>query len=136
MPYLIEREMPERILIVDDEESILFAMSDYLTARGYQVDCARGLEEAEALLSRVRYAGVIADLRLSGSQSTEGLAIVGRVRARSPSTRTIILTAYGSPQIEREARRQGVDAFLHKPVPLSKVAQIVGEVIAARDRES
>lgn len=124
--------MSGRLLIVDDEESILFAMSDYLTARGYEVDCAQNLKEAQALLSRTRYAGVIADLRLSASDGVEGIDIIRFVRERHRSTRTIILTAYGSPQIEQEARRQGVDAFLHKPMPLPEVARIVSEVVAKR----
>jgi DNA-binding response OmpR family regulator len=113
------------LLIVDDEDAILFAMREYFMIRGYRVDCARGLDETATLLSRHPYSAVIADLRLGGSHGTEGLEIVDQVRARSRGTRVILLTAYGSPEIEREARRRGVDAFLHKPRPLPELAGIV-----------
>ncbi len=39
-----------RVLVVDDEPAIIFALSEYLTVRGYEVDSALGLLDAEALL--------------------------------------------------------------------------------------
>ena len=123
--------MPHKLLIVDDEESILFAMREYFMSHGYRVDCARGLDDTDALLSSNPYSAIIADLRLSGSRGTEGLEIVDRVRARCPATRVIILTAYGLPGIEREARRRGADVFLHKPIPLPELARIVLELLGA-----
>jgi DNA-binding response OmpR family regulator len=113
-----------RILIVDDEEPILFAMREYFAAKGWTVDYAREPLEAEALLSTNDYRVAILDLRLSGTPGAEGLDLIESVRSRSPRTRIILLTAYGSREIEAEAFRRGADAFLHKPKPLSEVAQI------------
>lgn len=114
-----------RMLVIDDEEAILFAAREYFGALGFRVDCATELEEAQALLSHVAYAVVIADLRLTGIYGSEGLALVRHVREQCPQTRILILTAYGSPAVEQEARRLGVDGFLQKPKPLPDVAQIV-----------
>jgi DNA-binding response OmpR family regulator len=113
-----------RILVVDDEEPILFAIRDYFEPLGWQVDCAQELEEAEALLSHIRYTLLIADLRLSGIHSNEGLELIRFVRERSPWTRVIVLTGYGSVEIETEAVGRGVDAFLQKPQPLADLAEI------------
>lgn len=123
--FAINRDMKHRILIVDDEEPILFAMSDYFASFGYHVDCAQARDEAEALLASTRYSAAIADLRLTGSQGAEGLDIIGSIRERSPSTRIILMTAYGAPEVEMEARRRGVDVVLHKPKPLPEVAHIM-----------
>jgi DNA-binding NtrC family response regulator len=117
--------MGARMLIVDDEESIVFAMSRYFQARGFVVDSARELEEAEALVTHVKYAIVIADLRLTGVHGAEGLEIVGYVREHCPGTKTILLTAYGSPELEEEALRRGVHLVLRKPKPLPDLAQMV-----------
>lgn len=117
--------MSLRILVVDDEEPILFAVSEYFEPLGYQVDCARELEEAEDLLSHVHYALLIADLRLTGIHSNEGLELIRFARERSPWTRIIVLTGYGSTDMEAEALGRGVDAFLHKPRPLAELAEIV-----------
>jgi CheY-like chemotaxis protein len=121
--------VPPTILIVDDEESILFALGEYFRSCGYRADCARELDEADTLLSSNPYSAVIADLRLSESHGTEGLEIAERVRARYPDTRVIILTAYRRPGIEREARRRGADVLLHKPVRLPALARIVIELL-------
>jgi DNA-binding response OmpR family regulator len=120
--------MKPRLLVVDDEESILSAIRDYFEPRGYEVDCARELEEAEALLSHIRYALLIADLRLTGVQGNEGLELIRFVRDRSPWTRTIVLTGYGSTEIEMEAIGRGVDAFLQKPQPLAALAAIAANL--------
>ena len=121
--------MAQRILIVDDEEAILSAMKDYLESYEWAVDCARDVGEAEALLAQARYAVVIADLRLSPTQAIGGLDLIAHVREKYPTTRTVLLTAYGSSQVEGEARRLGVDAFLHKPQPLSEIVKIVYGVV-------
>ena len=111
------------ILIVDDEETILFAMGQYIMAQGCTVDTASELEEAQALLTNIRYHLVIADLRLSGIHGSEGLDLVAMVRECCPHTRVIVLTAYGSSELQQEALRRGADAVLHKSMPLSEVAE-------------
>ncbi len=126
---------PERILILDDEEPILFAMREYFESQGYQVDCAKGQKEAEAHLARSQYSVVTVDLHLGGVDGKEGLDLVSTVRERYRGTKIIILTAYGSTEVENQALRLGVDAFLHKPKPLPEVEQIVRElVISGRGR--
>jgi len=118
-----------RILIVDDEEAILSAMKDYLESYDWSVDCARDVDEAKRLLAGESYSVVIADLRLSPTQAIGGLDLIAHVRERHPSTRTVLLTAYGSSQVEQEAKRLGVDAFLHKPQPLAEIVKIVYGVL-------
>ena len=120
---------PPRLLVIDDEAPILFAMKEYFETFGYSVHCAREREEAEALLAKVGYDVVIADLRLTGIDGTEGLGIVSYVRARYPKTKVILLTGYAAPAIEEEARRLGVDYFLRKPKPLPDLAQIVMSLV-------
>lgn len=117
--------MSKRLLIVDDEESIRFAVKRYFTRIGFEVDCARELEEAEALATHTRYRVVIADLSLTDSGSNEGLEIVRFMRHSCPTARVIVLTAHGSPSIENEAYKRGADAFLHKPQRLQELAEIV-----------
>jgi len=56
-----------RLLVVDDEESICFSMSEYFALQGYRVDTARELEEAEKLIEATEYKVVIQDLRLTSA---------------------------------------------------------------------
>ncbi|HKB79672.1 MAG TPA: response regulator [Thermoanaerobaculia bacterium] len=113
------------MLIVEDESTVLFALRKYFTAAGYRVDYARELEEAEALIATTQYHIVIADLRLSGSSAAEGLEVLRFVRQQSRGTKVVILTAYGSPEIQGSARMLGASAFLQKPAPLPEIGATV-----------
>jgi two-component system NtrC family response regulator len=120
-----QEAMMPRLLVVDDEESICFSMSEYFSLQGYRVDTARELDEAEKLIVASEYKVVIQDLRLSETRNPDGLNIIKMIRGQNPQTRIVVLTAYGSTEMEDEARRCGADAFLRKPKPLSQVAQVI-----------
>ena len=125
-----------RLLVVDDEEAICFSMSEYFSLHGYKVDTACEMEEAEKLLDASEYKVVIQDLRLSLTNNSDGLEMIRTIREHNPKARIVVLTAYGSAEVEDEARRCGVDAFLRKPKPLSQVAQVVQGLIESPPRES
>ena len=118
-----------KLLVVDDEESICFSMREYFSQHGFKVDTAREIEEAEGLIKETDYQVIIQDLRLGVEQRSDGLEIIRLVHKQNPETRIVVLTSYGSPEIEAEARRAGADAFLRKPKPLSQVAQVVQGLI-------
>ena len=120
--------MNKRLLIIDDEETILFALQKYFQRNGYRVQCARELEEAEALATCDPYDLVIVDLALS-SGTTAGLEIIRFVRRQCPKARLILLTAFATPEIEREAKRRGAHALLRKPRPLVDIARIAKELL-------
>lgn len=117
-------ERTHHILIVDDEELIVLAMRKYFEGLGYRVDAAHELEEAQALLANRAYDLVIADLRLTGIGGVEGLQIVSDVHQRHAHTRVILLSAFGTPEIERESYNRGADAFLHKPKAMMEIANV------------
>jgi two-component system NtrC family response regulator len=119
-----EASMP-RLLVVDDEESICFSMSEYFSLHGFRVDTASEWEEAEKLIEATEYKVVIQDLRLTTTRNPDGLDIIKLIRDHNSQTKIIVLTAYGSSEMEDEARRCGADAFLRKPKPLSQVAQVI-----------
>src|ERR1700687_3836901 len=115
----------QRILVVDDEATILFAMKEFFSHGGFAVDCASEREEAEALIANVQYAAVIADLRLLGSEVGGVLAVVTAARERAADTRIVLLTAYATREIEARARRHGADLVLRKPRPLQEIGHCV-----------
>jgi DNA-binding NtrC family response regulator len=117
------------LLVVDDEESICFSMREYFSQHGFKVDTAREMEEAEGFIKATEYRVIIQDLRLGLSRQPDGIEIIKLVHKRNPETRIVVLTSYGSPEAEAEARLAGADAFLRKPKPLSQVAQVVQGLI-------
>jgi DNA-binding NtrC family response regulator len=125
-----------RLLVVDNEESICFSMSEYFSLHGFKVDTARELEEAEKLLEAQDYKVIIHDLRLGTTPNADGLDIIKLVKDHNLSSRIIVLTAYGSAEVEEEAKRHGADAFLRKPKPLSQVAQVVEGLLESPPKQS
>ncbi len=128
--------MSNRILVVEDDPTLLFALQEYLDHSGYVVDTATQVEEAFAMLMNVSYDVLITDIRLTPFRSSDGLDIIEFVRERSMSTRIIVLTGHATSMVEREARRLGVDRFLRKPIPLSKVASAVAQLVLAEATNS
>jgi len=129
-----ELPMP-RLLVVDDEEAICFSMSEYFSLHGFRVDTARELDEVERLIGATNYRVIIQDLRLGATRDSDGLHIIKMVRDQSPEAKIIVLTAYGSVEMEDEARRCGADAFLRKPKPLSQVAQVVEGLLESPSKQ-
>ena len=118
-----------RVLIVDDEELIVMPMRKYFEGLRYEVDTALDLDGANALLLSRPYDLVIADLRLTGTGGAEGLDIVSTVHRCSDTTRIILLSAYGNPEVERESYARGADAFLHKPKGMMEIASIARSLL-------
>ena len=123
-----------RLLVVDDERVITFALQSYFSEHGFSVDCASECEEALALLSHKEYDIVIADLRLTGTASEEGLDVIRLARDRNSSTGIILLSAYRTPDVDEKARSLGADLLLQKPQPLPELASAVFNLMSIRCR--
>lgn len=120
------------ILLVDDEESILFAISDFLSWHGFVVDCTRSREEAEERLGQCPYDLVLADLRLDVCDSRGGLRLLKWIREHFPRIRTVLLTAFGNAAIEAELKAIGADLLLSKPQPLRRIAEEIHLLLQGR----
>lgn len=114
-----------KLLLVDDEESVVVGMRRYFRACGFAVDTAGGRVAAEALLTRQTYDAIVVDLGLTAGHGPDGLEVVLLARQVCPAARIVVLTAFGSAEIEAEARRRGADVFLQKPRPLPDVRSAI-----------
>lgn len=121
-----------RMLVVDDERVITFALKSYFGKQGFEVDTATESEAALAMLTNYDYDIVIADLRLTGTTEEEGLEVVRLARARSAKTSIILLTAYRTPSLIERAQALGADVLLQKPKPLPELAQTVFALMESR----
>ena len=121
-----------RMLVVDDERVIRFALKSYFGKHGFDVDTASESRDALALLADATYDIVIADLRLTGSIEEEGLDVVRAARASSASKSIILLTAYRTAGLTERAQALGADVLLQKPKPLPELAQTVFALMESR----
>ncbi|SFD23187.1 two-component system, NtrC family, response regulator GlrR [Thiohalospira halophila DSM 15071] len=101
-----------RLLLVDDDTSLLRLLTLRLEANGYEVATATSGEGALEAMAEARPELVITDLRMEGM---DGMALFRLLRERHPGLPVLILTAHGSIPEAVEATREGVFGFLGKP---------------------
>ena len=120
--------MAKQILVVDDDPSLLLAVSETLRAEGYEVVTARRGAEAMVRVAEAMPDLIISDIRMPGM---DGYALVRNLRA-SPRTRLIpiiFLTAKDETADRIEGFRTGVDAYLTKPFESEELIAIVLSIL-------
>ncbi len=109
----------KKILIVDDEPTILMTLSHLLSNKDSVVITSSRMEEAEEALARYNFDLVIADIRLSGMYGKEGLELLSYIKKINPATEVIIMTAYGSDDIRDDAYERGAFHYYEKPIDIA-----------------
>ncbi len=120
-------DLLKKILIVDDEQSILLSLSHLLRAQGVEVLACSEIEQAEEALANSRFDLVIADIRMSGVNGIEGLELLSYIKDNF-DTAVMIMTGYGSPEIEAEAYSRGAYFYFRKPLEINALLQKVSEL--------
>ena len=124
----------ERLLVVDDDDSVRRIYESHFAGAGFEVHCAATLQEAAERLAGNTFDAVIADICLTPDVGSEGLAIAAYLRNLRHTPPVVVLTAYGAPDRAPAAARLGVDAFLHKPVSLVWLESLLRARIDDRHR--
>jgi len=116
------------VLIVDDDDSILFVLSSALEVLSSQcrVVTARKAEQALACLQNTNCDLVITDLVMPGMKGQE---LTAHITELSPDLPIIWITAHRSIEVEAEARRYRVYDCLDKPISLVRLREIVPEAL-------
>ncbi len=117
-----------RILIVEDEEKIAYTLARALrraSENDFVVEIQNSPLQAIELFKTQSFDLLITDQRMPGMS---GLELIGHVRREYPETRAILITGFGSPEIEAQARLLA-DGYLTKPFNLPDVLRLVQDVI-------
>jgi two-component system OmpR family response regulator len=109
---------PQRILVVDDEPSIVDAVSTALRYEGYVVDEAVNGRDALSAVARQEPDLVVLDWMLPDIQ---GIEVGRRLRARGFRTAVLFLTAKDATEDKVEALRAGGDDYVTKPFSLAEL---------------
>ncbi len=118
----------QRILIVDDEEAVLFSYKGILSSPTVTVDVCGDLDAALAFTDSAFYNAILTDLRLSHSQSEEGLHLLSHVASHHPLVPVILMSAFGEEKMRRKALSLGAHAFLDKPIQLKVLLSLLDQL--------
>lgn len=112
----------EKILVVDDEALVRNFLSETLKRKNFEVSAAENGLKALALLKENTFDLVITDMRMP---DLSGLDLLKKVKAMSPSTLVIVITAFGSIENAVEAMRLGAFNYLIKPFSPDTIEAVI-----------
>ncbi|HEY5676276.1 MAG TPA: sigma-54 dependent transcriptional regulator [Myxococcales bacterium] len=116
-----------RILVVDDEQSMRVMLEARLGKAGHAVEVAGSVAGVEKALASSEFDAVITDLRMRMPGS--GLDVLRAVKAAQPEAEVILMTAFGSDDVRREALELGAYGYVEKSPTLG--AELIALVKAA-----
>jgi two-component system alkaline phosphatase synthesis response regulator PhoP len=116
----------KRILLVDDDETILIPFQHILQDEGYQVDTASNGHEALEKAGETEYQMMISDIKLPDVQ---GIEVAGKIREQYMDIRLIIITGFPDLADSIETIDLGIDEILIKPIKPDELLRAVKEAI-------
>ncbi len=119
----------EKILVVDDEQSLREVLSIMLKRAGYVVISVADGEEAIEQLNKEIFDLVITDLRMP---KVDGMGVLKAVKSASPETVVLVITAFATSDSAVEAMKQGAYDYLTKPFQVDEVQLIMRKALEKR----
>jgi DNA-binding NtrC family response regulator len=125
--------MAERLLIVEDENTLRESLKRVFLREGYDVDSAENCESATRILEDRAYDLIITDILLPGMS---GIELLKKCRETNPEQLVIVMTAYASLETAVEALRAGAYDYIIKPVIHEEIKRIVRNALRERALKS
>jgi DNA-binding response OmpR family regulator len=126
--------LPDSVLLVDDEPSVIDVLTRALTRNGLTVKAVKTAEEAFRLLDSETFGAVVTDKNLP---QRSGLDVVRAAREKQPYCACIVITGFVSAASVLEALQLGANDYLLKPFDdVALVVQRIKQAIAAQRTEA
>ena len=124
---------PSRVLLIDDspEDIELILEKIHPEENDLLVEAVHSAEEGLVHVRRNDYDVVLCDFKLPG---ISGLTFIKLAMETRPNTPVVLLTGYGTEELEHRAERESVYAFLRKPVERELLQRIIQDALAYRER--
>lgn len=118
----------KRVVIVDDEEDLTWSISKHLAKDKdkYELLAVNSAREALKFLAKFPVDLVISDIRMP---EMSGFDLLMEIRQSFPSTKVIIMTAYGSHEIQQQANERGCFKYIEKPFEIQELRQLILNVV-------
>jgi DNA-binding NtrC family response regulator len=117
-----------RVMVIDDEAIVGKRLLLALAQSGYAVETFVDPRLALARLNEQEFDIVVTDVRM---KDVDGMQVLEEVSRRSPRTKVILITAYATIEVAREAMAKGVFDFLAKPFKVSEMLETLARAAAS-----
>jgi DNA-binding NtrC family response regulator len=115
-----------RIMVIDDEKIVGKMIKSTFEQDGYTVETFVDAQPALARLEEEKFAVVITDLKM---KNIDGMQVLETIKAGSPETKVIMITAFASMDAAIEALRKKVDDFFPKPIKIKDLKASVKNLL-------
>jgi CheY-like chemotaxis protein len=123
---------PVRLLLVDDDETVLAGLSLILEANEFEVTTAGNVVEALRLITTERFDVLLTDLHMPGPG--DGLILVGAIRHANPKSVTIVLSANPDMGKATAAMLHETDEVFVKPAKPGPIVESIHKRLAEQER--
>jgi two-component system, NtrC family, response regulator HydG len=120
----------KRVLVVDDDRQMVRTLCDILTLHGWDAHARHSGEEAVTAVQEQDFAAVLMDVRMEGMNGVEALA---RIRHHRPGAKVVLMTAYSSADLLKQAEEEGALQILSKPVQLPVLIELLEKALHGGD---
>jgi DNA-binding NtrC family response regulator len=118
--------LKKRILVVDDDTLMRDFLSETLRRAGYTVEVAATGGSAIKKLDEAEFDLVLSDMRMP---EVTGLDVLDTVKTKSPDTRVVMMTAYGTIENNLECMRRGAFMYIMKPFTADEIELVVARAL-------
>jgi DNA-binding NtrC family response regulator len=118
-----------RILLVDDEPSVLSVLSNLMKGKGFEIQPCLGGEKAMDLLNKQGFDLMITDIRM---EPVDGMELLRAAKSQHPYMSVIVLSAVGSVETAVEAMKEGAFDYATKPFKVDELMLTVQRALEYR----
>lgn len=120
-----------RVLVADDDGLVRWSLSQALSREGYSVTT---VESPMRTLEEIARGSVDVVITAHVFPESSGIEVLRKIKTTTPRTHVIMITGYGSPQLERLARDIGAFDYFEKPFDVKAVAGAVARALVTPER--
>ena len=127
-----------KVLVVDDEADVLFAMKMLLKTEVKEVVTEKNPENLLGLLSREKFDVIFLDMNFKSALNTgnEGLYWLRQILGKDKDAKVILITAYGDVELAVKSLKEGAHDFIVKPWHNDKLLETLHTALQARQQKS
>ncbi|MCI0531207.1 MAG: response regulator [candidate division Zixibacteria bacterium] len=116
----------QKILVVDDDDTIRYLLMDTLSALGYRTVGAADGEDALVKIDQGNIDLVISDIRMP---RLNGVNLLRRIKEKNPDLPVLIITAYNYAYTKDQVLQSGADGFLAKPFRINRIEEQIESIL-------
>ena len=130
MDTMVANEIPvrtsRRILVIDDEDAVVFGYTQYLKKHGYSVASAGCLKDGREKLQSNDYRAIVLDIRLPDGDATN---LIPEIREMNKDVKIVMVSGLSDEKVAAAALEKGADAYLLKPLAMKELCDSLAQLL-------